>query len=225
LNLLKVGHLVPKEELLSLAREHHERSAGQVAKDTLLKALPNLFARGKSDRRKSKALSRTDSMDSASIRSCETTSSRGTVDNRRSSIDNRRNSFEYQYTEDATRIPKSATTNSGLRALLLNGLSDLDISAEEEGYKASRDSNEKIPTPVSPMVSQMTPYILRQSKKLAAPAGIALERSDPENTVPEGLNTKQAGGAWTKRKRVAVPMDALPPALSASQSCPSHLHR
>jgi hypothetical protein len=222
LNLLKVGNLVPKDELVALAREHHERTAGQVAKDTILKAIPNLFTRGKSDRRKSKALSRTDSIDNASIRSYETTSSRGVTD-RRSSLDSSRFSCEYQYMEEVARIPKSTATNNGFRARLTTNLTDVDINLDTE------DEDEKVPTPTTPVLSQMRPpYVLRQpSKKISIASGVMPEPQDMDKIVPgvDGLNARPSGIAWTKRKRIAVPIDALPPSLSSSQSCPSHLHR
>lgn len=222
LNLLKVGNLVPKDELVALAREHHERTAGQVAKDTILKAIPNLFTRGKSDRRKSKALTRTDSIDNASIKSYETTSSRGVTD-RRPSLDSSRFSCEYQYMEDVARASKSAATDNGFRARLTTNLTDVDINLDAE------DEDEKVPTPTTPVLSQMRPpYVLRQhSKKTSIVSGVMPEPQDMDKIVPgvDGLNARPSGIAWTKRKRIAVPINALPPSLSSSQSCPSHLHR
>ncbi|KAI9284087.1 hypothetical protein BC943DRAFT_381361 [Umbelopsis sp. AD052] len=204
LNLLKVGYLVPRDELIHLAKDHHERSAGQVAKDTLMKAIPGLFARKGHDRRKHKTMSRSDSIDSASIRSVDTTyttSSRTTVDTRISQRDSRRNTLEY---DENARIPKSATTNSGLRALLTQNYSNIDRGLDDD--ESIKDTDDVMPVSPSSSISlSQPPYVLRSGA--------------------EAPNVKQGGLGWTKRKRVVVPTDALPPSISASQSCPSHLHR
>lgn len=206
LNLLKVGYLVPRDELIHLAKDHHERSAGQVAKDTLMKAIPGLFARKGSERRKHKSLSRSDSIDSASIRSVETMntiSSRTTVDTRKSLQESRRSHGE---PEDTARIPKSVTTNSGLRALLIHNHSHMDVGLTTDDDECVKDKDDAISISSSTSISvSQTPYVLRSGG--------------------EAPNAKQGGLGWTKRKRVVVPTNALPPSLSASQSCPSHLHR
>ncbi|CAO3679241.1 unnamed protein product [Umbelopsis ramanniana] len=207
LNLLKVGYLVPRDELIHLAKDHHERSAGQVAKDTLMKAIPGLFARKGSERRKHKTLSRSDSIDSASIRSVDTTnttSSRTTVDTRKSLQESRRHQGE---NDDTARIPKSATTNSGLRALLIHNHSNIDVGLNTDDDESIKDKDDAMSILSSASISlSQTPYVLRSGGE-----------------VP---NAKQGGLGWTKRKRVVVPTNAaLPPSLSASQSCPSHLHR
>jgi hypothetical protein len=197
---------VPRDELIHLAKDHHERSAGQVAKDTLRKAIPGLFARKGSDRRKHRTMSRSDSIDSASIRSVDTTyttSSRTTVDTRISLKESRRNTIEY---DDTARIPKSVTTNSGLRALLSHNHTNIERGMDTDDDESINDKDDvmSISSPTSISLSQ-TPYVLR--------SGV------------EAQNVKQGGLGWTKRKRVVVPTDALPPSLSVSQSCPSHLHR
>ncbi|KAH8548130.1 hypothetical protein BGW37DRAFT_508359 [Umbelopsis sp. PMI_123] len=209
LNLLKIGYLVPRDELLSLAKDHHERSAGQFAKDTLMKAIPGLFVRRGSDRRKPKIITRSDNTDAASIRSVDTTyttSSRTTIDTRISLKDNRRNSGEYIYTDDNGRMPKSSTTNSGLRSLLVNNHTNIDGGLETDDDASINESEDIMLSTPSPFVSQKhTPYVLR--------------------TGTEPPHGKQGGFGWTKRKNVLGPTDALPPSMSSSQSCPSHLHR
>ncbi|KAG2174432.1 hypothetical protein INT43_004455 [Umbelopsis isabellina] len=212
-NLLKVGHMVPRDELVALAREQ-ERSASQMARDTFRRALPGLFVRNKSDRRKSKGgSSRVDNSDTASIRSCDTTSSIKTADTRWSVLDSRQSAGECLLSDEVPKMPKSATIASGLRSLISSNQSTFDDNEEVGLEDELHDINYKLKEQISNQTQ--TPYILRHSK-------------DPDNMMPPGgietLPAKQNDVAWTKRKRV-VPINALPPIMSTSQSHPSHLHR
>ncbi|CAM0141887.1 unnamed protein product [Umbelopsis sp. WA50703] len=213
LGLLKVGHLVPREELAALARGQ-ERSASQIAKDTFKRALPGLFVRSKSDRRRSKGgSSRVDNSDAASIKSCDTASSTKTADTRWSALDNRQPGGEYLYSEEIYKLPKSATVTSGLRTLLSSNQLAFDDNEETEAEVGLHDFHDE---PREELWNQtQTPYILRHPK-------------DSDNITPLGgvemANAKQNSIAWTKRKRV-VPINALPPIMSTSQSHPTHLHR
>ncbi|KAJ2961512.1 hypothetical protein NQZ79_g3265 [Umbelopsis isabellina] len=213
LSLLKVGHMVPRDELAALAREQ-ERSASQMARDTFRRALPGLFVRNKSDRRKSKSgSSRVDNSDTASIRSCDTTSSTRTADTRLSVLDSRQSVGECLLSDEIPKMPKSATIASGLRSLLSSNQSTFDDNDEMGLEDEINDIHYKLKEQVSNQTQ--TPYILRHSK-------------EPDNIMPLGgvetLHGKQNDVAWTKRKRV-VPINALPPIMSTSQSHPSHLQR
>lgn len=204
--------MVPRDELAALAREQ-ERSASQMARDTFKRALPGLFVRNKSDRRKSKgSSSRVDNSDAASIRSCDTASSVKTADTRWSVLDSRQAVGDCLLSEEVQKMPKSATVASGLRSLLSSNQTTFDDNEGMDQDEELHEMHYKLKEQISNQTQ--TPYILRHSK-------------DSDN-IPSGgvetLTAKQNDVAWTKRKRV-VPINALPPIMSTSQSHPSHLHR